>query len=240
MELKTFQSIFEEIQTAGDIEAEELVSEAETVLFINEAIDLIEAEIHKLNVEDDYFLVSTPVSLVAGTSEYALPSDIYASKIRGIVYKDGNNRTYQVKRLRGRNVFERAINSNINVSNTEWYSYLLMNNVSATGDGRKMKFYPTPYETGSLLTMWYVRNAASCPGDQATRTTNVCDIPEFYSIIVAYAKMKIFQKELNPQADIATTEFQMKLQSMKETLASMVEDTDNLVDMDFSFYGEHT
>lgn len=70
-----------------DLELEDFVDKDEAREWANEAIDEIEAEI--LTLYEDYFLTLQELDFNAGQDEVALPSNIYAMKIRSLWYKGG-------------------------------------------------------------------------------------------------------------------------------------------------------
>src|SRR5258708_3107880 len=81
-----------------DLHEENFISTTEMLGFFNEAIDDIEALIHTL-YEDYFLVVDAPIALVSGTSLYALPDDIYASKIRLFRYTNGAQK-YEIKPIK--------------------------------------------------------------------------------------------------------------------------------------------
>ncbi len=64
----------------ADMENSGFVADAEWLDYINEGL----SELHDILVmaSDEYFLSSTTINIVSGTSAYALPSDFY--KVRGV------------------------------------------------------------------------------------------------------------------------------------------------------------
>jgi len=233
MELKTFGDIKTELLKEMDLEDEEFISDQEFKNFYNEAVDQVEAEIHKASCEDDYFLNQVSLSLVSGTSDYELPDDIYANKIRGITYSNGS-KIYTVRRVRGKRVFEDIAFTQQYASNTEDYRYLIMNAASLSQNNVRMRFFPTPYESGAFLSVWYIRNM-----NKYTDDTDLCDLPEFYHYLNFYVKVKIMEKEINPLLDTAKANLQELKQRMVDTLQTMVEDADSEIVMDSDFYKEH-
>jgi len=61
-------------------------------------VDYLEAEIHKLDIEDNYFETYAPIPFQAGVQDYALPSNIYANKILRIVWRK-NAEIFEIRRL---------------------------------------------------------------------------------------------------------------------------------------------
>lgn len=217
----TYAELKANLEKELDLEDETFITPDEMLNYFNEAVDMIEAAIH--NIYEDYFLVSTPLSLVSGTSTYSLPADIYAQKIRAILYNDGGANMYDIKRLKKL--------SDINfVRNNNLYQYIITNDGTS---GLKLQFFPTPQETSTNITMWYLRNAKKFASD-----SDVCDIPEFTAVIIAYVRWKCMQKEGHPDQASAQQTLQIARQEMVDTLTARVPDEDNEITQDLSFYNE--
>lgn len=229
------------IWTLGDIRAkverdlatedEDFVSTTELVGYINDAIREAEAEIHKLGVEDEYFLAKTSFSLVNGTSEYSLPTDIYATKLRALYYLNGTD-YYQIRRMRGANKLQYYYEINVTPSTADEYKYILTNNAAT---GPMIELVPPAYESiTNGVKVWYIRNAKELSLD-----ADVCDIPEFISFIIQYAKVKTYEKETgHPNLAKAAQDLEKIRLLMIETLTDQVDDGDNLIEQDLSHYEE--
>ena len=204
-----------------DLEDETFITPEEFQYYFNEAVDMIEAACH--TIYEDYFLTSATISLVNGTSAYALPSDIYAQKIRAVLYNDGEAKKYNIKRFR-------KLDDTLFVQTPDAYRYLLTNDST---NGNRMVFYPTPAETNTYITIWYIRNAKRFTAD-----SDVCDIPEFTNVLVQFVRWKCLSKEGHPDAQQAATDLDRMRQEMVETLTARVPDEDNTVIKDFSFYDD--
>lgn len=229
MTYKTLAQIRSEIKRACDIEEEDFTSDTEILDYINEAIDEAESEIH--NLCEDYFLTSASLALVSGTSSYSLPTDIYADKVRAIIYSNGST-VYPIKRIRDMGKFEKLSEISAFGSAME-YQYVLQN-ASATA-GVKVVFYPASRETSSSnATIWYIRNANALSAD-----ADKCDIPEAYRFVVQYVKVRIYEKEGNPNLPFAEKRLMDFRKQMISTLANRVPDNDDTVLGDFSHYEEH-
>lgn len=217
------------VRTDLDLLDEPAVSQAEILNYINEAVDIAEANIHTLY--EDYFLNKAALSLVAGTQEYSLPSDIYSDKIRAIVYHNGTE-IYQVKRIRGMNVF-RDLKDIDQFGSADRYRYILYNASAAAGV--KISLYPTSRETSStVMTIWYIRNATrlSAIGD-------TCDIPEWTPFIVSYVKMKCIMKLRDRDPQMYISEMENLKMEMITALENRVPDDDDKIPMDMDHYFEH-
>lgn len=228
MSYKTYGQIREKIEMDLDLEDEEFIQPEELVGYCNEAIKAAESIILKLC--EDYFLDYTTLDLVEGQQAYDLPVDIFADKVRRVVYANGND-IYPVKRLRYSKDFENIAFIQANGTSNEALRYLMTNDAD---DGKKMNFYPTPNISGSLITLWYIRNAYTILDDE-----DIVDIPEFYGFVEEYMKMRCYEKEGNPkfQATVALLKAQKDL--MEQTLQNRFPDDDNEIEADLSHYEEH-
>ena len=218
----TYAELKASLQKELDLEDETFITSAEFLYYFNEAVDMIESAVH--NIYEDYFLVSANISLVSGTSTYSLPTDIFAQKIRAILYNDGGSNMYDIKRLKKL--------SDINfIRDNNLYRYIITNDATA---GLKLNFFPTPNVTSSTnVTIWYLRNAKKFASD-----SDVCDIPEFTAVIIAYVRWKCMQKEGHPDTNSAQITLQGLRQEMVDTLTARVPDEDNEIVQDLSFYNE--
>lgn len=217
------------VQQDLDLEEENFVQATELLGYTNEAIREAEAEI--LTIYEDYFLTNSNLVLVNGTSLYALPTGIYASKIRGVIYNNGSL-IYEIKRIRTPKKFlDRALMLYANPSDE--YSYILINASAAAGT--KIEFTPPSKETSSTnVVIWYLREVA-----EVTGATDPIDIPEFINFIYAIVKGKCKQKEnggVMPGDAVAEIEQQRKM--MVDTLSTRIPDDDNEITRDISWYQE--
>ncbi len=216
-----------------DLTDQSFVTAQEMEDLLNEAIDEAEAEIHKLGLEEEYFLTSSFLSLVAATSAYAMPSDMYANKIRSIIYRSGAQ-YYVVRRVRGKDKFLKLADIDANGS-AEDYQYIIVNTASLTANNRRITLYPTSRETSStVMKVWYIRNA-----NRLTLDAHLLDIPEFASFILWYTKAMILSKAGDPRSTEALAALQNQRKLMIDTLQEMVPDADNVLEPDLSHYENH-
>src|SRR5688572_7405510 len=85
------------IENDLDLEDEDFISSSEMLGYFNEAIDNVEAILHKLYAR--YFLTTAAISLVEGTQDYSFPSDIYAMKVSKFLY-NGTDEKYKIRRMK--------------------------------------------------------------------------------------------------------------------------------------------
>lgn len=224
----TYSQIKEKVERDLDVQDEMFIQDDELLGYINEGIDTCEAEIH--TIYEDYFLTSANLSLVAGQSEYSLPSDIYANKIRSIIYQNGTD-IFPIKRIRDWHKFERMALLKQYPPSLE-YSYLLKN--PSASSGVKLVLVPAARTTDSTsVTIWYLRNA-----NRLVNSSDSCDIPEFTSFVIQYAKCRIQEKEGHPNLTLSLQILESLRNQMKTTLRDMVPDQENQIEMDVSAYEE--
>lgn len=232
MQYKTLAQLRSKIEVDLDLQDELFITTSEMNSYINEAIDDVEAEIH--NSYEDYFLTMANLALVSGTSDYALPSDIYMNKIRAIIYSNGPTQ-YEIKRMREKEGFIEQKLIQTYATGSDWYRYRLYNPSASTG--MRLRLFPSAQETSSTnVEIWYIRNANTLSSDSDT-----CDIPEFYTYVVQYAKCRCYEKEPgHPNYAAALAERERLRELMMKTIMSMVPDRDNTVEMDYRPYEEHS
>lgn len=238
MKVWTYKEASTKVLLDLDMNEEDFTTPDELAGYFNEAIQEAEAEIHKLGVEDDYFLKSAPISFSQGIQTYALPTDIYIGKIRGVVYKDSNTNIYPIKRIRRSE--KEFIDYEDTLSNgvAEDYRYMITNPDVDTG--MQLVFFPPPRLSGPYVTVWYVRNAKRVPlpseGSQAATDATKIDVPEFINFIMQYVKCRIMVKDQHPLLEGNMGILQQQRKLMVDTLTQMVVDDDDLIQPDFSHY----
>jgi hypothetical protein len=237
MRVWTYEEVRDRVLKDLDLEDEDFVQPDEMVGYCNEAIDEAEAEIHKIH--EDYFLTSSAITMVANQATgYSLPADIYANKIRKLVYANGSV-IYEVPRLRGTKIFQQIAEIAYAGSNED-YSYFLKNADADTGV--KLFLTPVARESGAYLTLWYLRNANRVPliadGSLAATEAAKIDIPEFVNFVIQWMKVRCYEKDMDPRLEAAISVLQQQRKMMVETLTGMVVDDDDTIPMDTSFYDE--
>jgi hypothetical protein len=214
-----------------DLSNETSIKDAEYLGYMNEAIDEAEASIHRLGVEDEYFLEWAWLSLVSGTNEYAMPTNIYANKIRGIFYQNGGE-AFEIRRSRDSKKMLQAIAAAASNDTSRGYEYFILN---TTAGAPRIRILPRVLESGAYVKIYYIRNA-----NRLTVEADVCDIPEFINVVFTYLRFKVLSKEIHPLTEEAKAAHEAALVDMEGTLANMVPDTDNFIEADMSHYEEHT
>ena len=228
MRFWTYSEIREKIENDLDLQSETFILPEEMLAYVNEAIDEAEAEIH--TIYEDYFLTYETLTLVSGTNEYDLPADIYAHKIREIVYNNGGN-LWTMRRLRDWKKIARWELSN-QYEDGQITDYFIINR---TAGSPRILFMPPNKESGDIIKIWYLRNANRMVDD-----TDVCDIPEFVSFVIAFAKYKCLEKEGNPMIEVAVANLEQQRSQMRGVLSGMVADSGNEIEADYTHYEEHS
>lgn len=215
----TYADLKSYLEKELDLEDETFITADEMRSYFNEAVDMIEASIH--NIYEDYFLTNSSLSILNGQAAYNLPTDIYAQKIRKVLYNDGGGYKYEIKRVK-------KLEETMFIQTPDLYSYVLTNDATA---GLKLTLFPTPVADQPYGTIWYIRNAK-----RFTQDTDVCDIPEFTNVLVQFVRWKCLSKEGHPDTNQAGSDLERMKQEMVDTLTARVPDEDNFVLKDMSFY----
>lgn len=212
------------------LEQETFITPSELIGYCNEGIAEAEQEVHTLY--EDYYLTKVLINIVNGQSDYTLPTNMYADKIRALIYKRGTTVT-TVTRYRNTARFEDMELDNITGPVGDVFKYTLIND-SASG-GMVLRIFPTPnQDITSGLILWYLRAA-----NKIAAVTDLCDIPQFSNFVMQYMKVRCYEKEGNPAFDSATARLEMLRKTMINTLSNKVPDDDDTIIKDMSFYWEH-
>lgn len=230
MTYETFGTLKSDVRSEMDLIDEPIVTDTDLQVFAKEAIQLVHADI--LGIAEDYFLTYKWITMVQGTSDYDLPSDIFAQKIRRLVYINGLI-IYPIRRIQGRRLFEAEAHITVFGASVD-YRYMLRNDSDASNC--KIELLPAAREGGNLIKCWYDREPAIPSAD-----SDKIDIPEFYTLIKAYVKLKVATERLKIPEVVqdVKSEVDMKRTLLVETLQGRVPDDDNLVELDMDFYWEH-
>jgi len=225
----TWGEIRTKISRDLDIEEENFVRPEELVEYANEAIDEYESEINTMSGSAiDYFLNKETVTITANQDEYDLPGQIYAHKIRKVLFNNSST-VYEI-RPAGRQKFEKkAIADQFNTS--DLYEYFIYNPTIAVP---KLVLIPTARETGDFMQIWYLRNLNRMSGDD----TDICDIPVFINFIFQYIKVRVYEKEGHPNLTFAIAALEKQRSQMQTALADAQPDGNDLLEMDLTYYEE--
>jgi hypothetical protein len=178
--------------------------------------------------------------LTNGSKTYSFTCDAPANATIGDVYTDGTNQftvnsTFTAATaITAIGTAAPAGSGTLSIVSGTGDSSIPYSSVSFTG-GLLINIYPIPLETVNFATLWYIRNAARFTGAD----TDVCDIPEFTTVIVQYVKWKCIQKETGPASpgtQEALSDYNNMRKQMVETLSARIPDEHNEIIQDFSFY----
>jgi hypothetical protein len=217
--MATWSTIRDEIQQEYDLAEETFIDSDELMVYGNDAIEFIEAQLISSN--EQYFLTSSTSSTVSGTATLAMPTDVYANKLRAVLYSYNNNE-YEVKRIKD-------IRETIDVESGDNYKYVITN---TSADGTKLKLYPTPSASETdALTIWYIRNINRFEDDDTT-----LDVPEAKAFIKQFVIDKAANKErMTPDAPLSP-KCERLLLELISALSNMIPDENNEVLMNWSHY----
>lgn len=164
-QLWTYEKMRKKILRDLDLEDELFISPDEMIGYFNEGLNEAASEIMSLN--EDYFLTKAFIAVVQGVQEYPMPYNIYANKIRGIIYQNGSVR-YPITQFRRKNKFE-EISFSEQYYDQNWYKYLLTNDIPGQ---TKVVFHPPVRETAIIspyagrftpFIQWYTRDCNRIP-----------------------------------------------------------------------------
>lgn len=226
MDLFTYTSLKTKLQNDLDVEDLDFLNgETELLGYINEAIDDVECIIHTLGLDAHYFLSQGTITLASGTADYALPSDIFGSKIKKMFYINGGSKyeIFRVRDLKEVPFFQSG----------DDYQYLPIT-TTGTANNMRVRFFPTPAESGAYVQIWYIRNITRMTTSSAA--TNVCEVPEGNNIVMQHAKVRIYEKMGNPNMMAAVQMLSEQKQLLQDTLREMVPDENTIIQPDLSAY----
>lgn len=233
MQYPTYADLKARVEREMDLIGEDFISSTELLDYFNRAIDQTEAKIH--TIYEDYFLTDAMLQVNTGNPDVDLPANIYATKIRSLIYQNGAW-LYQLKRLKGDRLFLEGQVLNYYSTGIMEFTFVIKND-SAT-NGVKLHLFPVPSFTASdRLHIWYIRNANRFTGADS----DVCDIPEFSDYIVTYVKKLCADKEKDYETSaVIKAELDKIEEDMIMALKDMIPDGDNEIVKDWFYYWEHS
>lgn len=231
MAYKTKLQVVTKIEKDLDLEEEEFIQATEMTEYINDAITIIEAHMNTLGLRDQYFLTRTTLSLVQGTADYSLPTNLYADKLHEIVYSNGAT-IYSVKPMQKSATAEEIEHLN-RFSTTEYYRYRVRNDSSAA---KYLQLIPAARETvANVIVIEYFRDLERVSAD-----ADLVEVPEIaYLYLYQYVKVKVYEKESHANYGTAMAELMKLEELMLSTLqGQLADDNANFLEMDKSIYQE--
>lgn len=231
MAFKTKAQVVAKIERDVDTEEEEFIQPDEMTEYINDAITIIEAHMISMGLKDRYFYKTANVNLVAGTADYALPSDLYEHKIKEVVYKNGAT-IYRVELLDTDRTEEEIEILNLHAT-SDYYRYRIRSDSSAS---TVLQLVPASRDTvSSGLKIGYFRDLARVSAD-----ADLVEVPDIaLQWLYQYVKVKVYEKESAENYPAATAELQKLEELMLNTLRGQLADSQNTkLELDKSIYEE--
>lgn len=236
---RTFRELKQQVIDDLDLQDEIFVTEYDLYRWLNDAIESAEAQIHTLY--EDYFLSRTEYTISSGEYLLDYPSDIYASKVRKMLFKESNNapNTASHEILREKDLITAEARDIYENSSSQ--PTLTWIGTNSSSEGRKVRLFPKLTRNG-IIVMYYIRNAAKVVYDSNTsewvNQDDVCDIDEFERYLVQAVKTQVYLKDGDIRAeDSKGLEEQLK-KDMVETLSNRVPDNNDEIVMDLSHYSD--
>jgi hypothetical protein len=241
MELLTWEQLKENLWDDMDLEDENFITDEGLVRYVNRALDDAETCIHTLHHEDKYFLTNAVYAWESGLTQYSLPADIYANKIRLIFYSNGSLK-YPVTRIK-------QLENIPYIQTADRYQYIIYNSMPTSSPqeapaysngGVYIQFYPPIAETSENATIWYIRNMKKMTTDEDD-TSNICEIPETVNFVYQHVRLSV-AKKMRVQSLIDQERIDLKIQYdlMCDALKEMVPDEDNRIPPDLSAYWDQS
>ena len=227
--MTTLLEMKEKIKSDLEMREEQYLPDSDIVRLINDAVS--DAHKHIVRVYEDYFLSFHTQELAATQSVLTLPVDLFADKIRAIIYRDGEIGSAsitcefsKVKSLRDAMNVRNIISNNSGAMRL----WLLTDQTVAT---RGVKLIPETGRAGHV-DMWYIRRPALMAND-----SDVCPIPEFADYVVQRAKVAYYRNDGDPRYADEKGELLELQEQMINTLSNRtLGEDDNVIKRDVSFY----
>ena len=227
MKYWTWAEIKDKVQRDLDFEGEVFINETELLGYANEAIDEVERQVHTLY--SDYFLTRSQITLVSGQETYDLPADIYANKIRSVIYRN-STKVFKIERLRDWHKLEEYETYQSGTHASIRFGWFFLN---STPGQPQIIMAPTPRENGAFVQIWYLCNANALAVD-----ADILDIPEAANYVMQYIKVRCYEKEAHPMVQKAMQDLAVEKSTTLATLAGLAADGDNEIESDMSVYNE--
>lgn len=236
MNYPTFQDMEQKLKNDLDLNEETFVTDTEMKGYFNEAIEMIQHQIHTL--AEDYMLSRTPIAVTEGQTELQLPTNIWANKIRKLFWTYPGASTPQNAIERYEILPIRNLQDTQFVDTQDAYQYILLNNgVTNTNTiGTVVEVYPAFRVTdATALSCFFIRNA-----NRYVDENSVCDIPEFSNVIIQYVRYKCTNKEGHPNAMNEKNDLDTLIKNMIEALRSRTMDENTKLSLDSRTLSEYS
>lgn len=224
MAYMTWTELAAQLEDELDLEEGILVSDAEKIRLVNRLIRQCHRETIRINKR--FYKTHDFVSLVQGTSEYAMPTNIYNARFTRIQYDDGSC-AYRVPPIKDEKI--------ASVDTQDDYSYDLEN--AGTANGLRFVLYPPSRVTSNTaLKRIYTR----APEAVTSGASLIDVIDDGIDFIMKNMRVPIAEKRQHPMLAQWINERAEALQDFRESLDPMNDDGANEVEGDFSHYEEMT
>lgn len=232
--MRTFGDLKIQLEKEIDTEDETFVQDTEVQGYFNSGITLIESEIIKLGLREQYLSKEAFISTVQDQTDYSIPTDMVANKIRKMVYRNNSgNIVYTLKPLRTEDSFETEDMYAQYVA-SEYYRYTIYK----VGELNKLRLTPRALNsvTNAIRVIYFGKL------NRYTADTIDCDVPDIcYELLLSYVRYRIYGKESHQNTNGERTDMVGWLTLMRETLQNQVADPDmDIMDGDYSHYEEQT
>lgn len=232
--MQTFGDLKSQLEMETDTQGEEFIQPEELQGYYNTAVTIVESEIVKLGLREKYLQKEFFISTVQNQTDYAIPTDIVANKIRKVIYRNGPT-IYPVKPLKSEDSYETE-DVYAQYAPSEYYRYQLYKVAEAS------VFRITPKASVAVANAFRMIYFGKL--NRFTADTVDCDVPDVcYEFMQSYVRYRIYSKEgpNNGNAQNEKQDMQLFLQLMRETLQNQIADPYNdEMDGDFSHYEEQT
>ena len=229
MQYLTWGEIKAEVQKDHGIEGDPEYDEQELVNLCNRAINRVESRV--IQLQQDYFLSRTDIAVISGTTEYTLPSDIYANKVRRIFWKEDGYNPRRLWRATDIDDMERTSGYD-SYDHTKKLRYMIINN-SLTGPAITLSYSTID----ATLAVYYTRNANRFNAQDGDG--QICDIPEFADAVIAYMKYLVELKDKSPTVGATKQDYVDIMTELTSSLAQAVNDEDMTIQPDMEIYDDH-
>ncbi len=232
MSLWTKLQVTAKVEADLDLQDEVFIVATELTGYVNEAIRDARAVI--CAIEEDYYLSYANIALTVAEDEYALPTNIFLMKIRGVTYNNGSDR-YEMKRIRNYRKFTEEMDRRAETT-ADCYKYFIIN-VSTTETAKLLLSPPSLELSTTNVKIWFLRDPEVVALD-----ADKVDVPEeCINYVLAHVKRSCLAKM---NGGVAPPEAELALKKQEDLIVSlltdMTPDNDDTIEQDTSHYEDHT
>ena len=159
--------------------------------FLNEGIGLYYRTL--VSCSPDWVERDHPVTVVAGTATYSLPSDFWKVRSVGVAY---HGRIIPMRRYMSSERYQLQISSQI----PDWRYRIVDSGIRLTGEVQ-FQIRPEP-QAGATVTVFYIPNAPKLNTDGTDDTEQLDGVVGWDEVIVMHATIKVKEKQEEDVADL--------------------------------------